>query len=233
MSKILVLCSGGLDSTVLLYKAVKAYGKDNVYALSLYYGQKHAKELECIQYHVRKIWGDDVIHHFKQNDLSTVFDLCKDTNPMFDNDKAVPEGTYESQKEISHGSAIATYVPFRNGLFLAYAAAVAYQLDCALVAYGAHADDMTGDAYPDCSEEFIQHMNNAIYTGTGKQVRISAPFGAFNKHGIVMYGSQVLHMTQDDFDHTWSCYEGGDKPCGHCGTCLDRIKAFEGSGLNP
>ena len=226
-NKVLVLCSGGLDSTVLLYTAIKLYGKENVHVVSMYYGQRHEKELQCIAYHVRENWSEASYQHFNNADLSMVFKLSKDTNPMLANDAEMPEGTYEEQ-----GSVPATYVPFRNGLFLSYATAIAYQLGCDAIAYGAHADDAAGAAYPDCTNLFIERMSQSIEAGTAGKVKLWAPWKFMTKAAVVRQGIEI-GMTQDDFDHTWSCYEGGEKPCGKCATCLDRISAFEGTGFRP
>ena len=99
---------------------------------------------------------------------------------------------------------------------------------CALsIYYGAHHDDAAGNAYPDCSEEFVNAMNHSIVLGSGGDVRIEAPFVRWNKAQIVAEGLRL----QVPYQLTWSCYEGGDKPCGKCGTCLDRIRAFEANGV--
>lgn len=84
-----------------------------------------------------------------------------------------------------------------------------------------------GNAYPDCSEEFDNAMNHSIVLGSGGDVRIEAPFVRWNKAQIVAEGLRL----QVPYQLTWSCYEGGDKPCGKCGTCLDRIRAFEANGV--
>ena len=122
---------------------------------------------------------------------------------------------------------MSTYVPFRNGLFLSSAAAIALSKGCGVIYYGAHSDDAAGNAYPDCSEVFNNAMNKAIYEGSGKQLRIEAPFVSMTKADVVKKGMEL----KVPYELTWSCYEGGDKPCGKCGTCLDRKAAFEKNGL--
>ena len=115
-------------------------------------------------------------------------------------------------------------------LFLSYAVAIAVQLGCDAVFYGAHADDSAGRAYPDCTPEFIEAQAKAIYEGTGKKVSLQAPWWNLNKAGIVQVGIE-LGMTHEEFAHTWSCYEGKEEPCGACGTCIDRKAAFEANDI--
>ena len=93
--------------------------------------------------------------------------------------------------------------------------------------YGAHADDAAGAAYPDCSLDFVTAMNRAIVEGTGGQLRLEAPFVSVNKAQVVKTGLEL----GVPYQLTWSCYEGGEKPCGKCGTCIDRMKAFEKNGV--
>ena len=125
------------------------------------------------------------------------------------------------------GKPVSTYVPFRNGLFISTAASVALSKGCSVIYYGAHSDDAAGSAYPDCSDEFNNAMADAVYIGSGKQLEIKAPFVNLTKADIVKEGLRL----KVPYELTWSCYEGGDKPCGKCGTCIDRAKAFEKNGV--
>lgn len=225
--KILVLCSGGLDSTVLLHKAVKEVGAENVVALNMYYGQKHAKEQvyadwQCLHLGV-------TLHNV---DLSKVFDFNRNVSALLAGSSMdiVHKSYAEQLADLGGSGTVTAYVPFRNGLFLSYAAAVALQLDCKFIYYGAHADDAAGRAYPDCTPEFISAMNQSIREGTGGKVIMKAPWWDYNKGDIVAAGLE-LGMTQEEFAHTWSCYEGKETPCGTCGTCIDRRAAFEANGL--
>ena len=118
-------------------------------------------------------------------------------------------------------------MPFRNGLFLSSAASIAISKGCNVIYYGAHADDAAGFAYPDCSPVFNNAMNEAIWEGSGHQVKIEAPFVNMTKAGIVKMGMEL----GVPYELTWSCYEGGDKPCGKCGTCIDRAAAFKENGI--
>lgn len=223
--KVLVLASGGLDSTCLLYKTVKEFGKENVIALSIFYGQKHKKELEYFRWQVMKL---GVEYHIEN--LEEVFKFNKNVSALLEGStREIEHKSYAEQLE-AHQGTVSAYVPFRNGLFLSYATAVAMQVGAERIYYGAHADDAAGSAYPDCTPEFIEYMDHAIFEGTGHAVSMQAPWYNLNKAGVVKAGLEA-GMTQEDFDHTWSCYEGGDKPCGTCGTCIDREAALRQNGL--
>lgn len=224
MSKVLVLASGGLDSSALLHKAVKEYGASNVFALNMYYGQKHHKEMECFQWQIERLG----IENFRVLDLSAIFAGYTGCTLLKDGG-AIPHKSYAEQLAEKPGT-VSTYVPFRNGLFLSVAASIAQQEGCDTLWYGAHADDAAGDAYPDCTPEFIEAMSDAIWEGTGQAINMYGPWAKLNKAGVVAEGI-AAGMTQEDFDHTWSCYEGGDEPCGVCGTCIDRKAALEANGL--
>jgi 7-cyano-7-deazaguanine synthase len=219
--KALVLFSGGLDSTTALALAISKYGKENVVALSISYGQKHIKEIEASNKIARYY---DVEHIFL--DLAKIFEYSNCSLLSQNSDIAIPEGEYAKQLQEQNG-ALSTYVPFRNGLFLSSAASIALSKDCDIIYYGAHADDAAGEAYPDCSEEFTKAINEAIYLGSGKKVSVVGPFVNMHKADIVKLGLEL----NVPYGLTWSCYEGHDKACGKCGTCLDRIKAFEANGV--
>lgn len=227
MGKILVLCSGGLDSTVLLHKAASEVSHEHIVALNMFYGQKHAKEAECALWQTERL-GVPLINA----NLSDVFKFNKDCSALLAGSKMdIVHKSYADQLADLGGSGTVTaYVPYRNGLFLSYATAVALQLECDKIYYGAHADDAAGRAYPDCTEEFIVAQAEAIVQGTAGKVTMEAPWWMKNKAAIVAYGLK-LGMSHEEFEHTWSCYEGGDKPCGTCGTCIDRKVAFEANGI--
>ncbi len=220
--KALVLTSGGLDSTTALALAVRDYGRENVTALSVSYGQKHEKEIAAARA-VSEYYGVEQMFL----DLSTIFQYS-DCSLLQHSDAEIPRESYGDQLEhAGTGKPVSTYVPFRNGLFLSSAASIALSRDCGVIFYGAHADDAAGAAYPDCSPEFNEAMNTAIWEGSGKQLRIEAPFVKMNKAGIVRLGLEL----GVPYELTWSCYEGGEKPCGKCGTCIDRAKAFAANGI--
>lgn len=219
--KALVLFSGGIDSTTCLALAINKYKKENVIALSISYGQKHTKEIEASN----KIADYYGVEHL-QMDLESIFKFS-DCSLLTHSDKEIPHESYEKQLEKTDGRPVTTYVPFRNGLFLSVASSIALSKDCSEIYYGIHKDDAAGNAYPDCSDNFNKAMQDAIYIGSGNNLKIKAPFVNKNKAEIIKTGLEL----NVPYELTWSCYEGSDKPCGTCGTCLDRIKAFEANGI--
>lgn len=219
--KALVLFSGGVDSTTCLALAVEKYGAENVLALSVRYGQKHEKEIEAaaaIRDHYGVAW--------KTLDLTPVF-ASSDCSLLAGSGRQIPKETYAEQLAEADGKPVSTYVPFRNGLFLSSAASVALSEGCEVIYYGAHSDDAAGNAYPDCTDEFNEAIGRAIFLGSGGQVRVEAPFVKMNKAAVVREGLRL----GVPYALTWSCYEGGKKPCGVCGTCRDRIAAFRANGI--
>lgn len=222
-NKALVLSSGGVDSTTAVGLAVEKYGKENVATLSAYYGQKHEKELEC----AKKVAEHYGVEHYEVNLTSVMqFSNC---SLLASSTEDVPHESYADQVK-DHPNGVTTYVPFRNGLLLSSVAALAVSLfpdEEVDVYYGAHADDAAGNAYADCSTEFTEAMNKAINIGTYNKVNVCAPFVNMNKAEVVKTGLAI----NVPYEYTWSCYEGGDKQCGVCGTCRDRKAAFEANGV--
>lgn len=220
--KALVLLSGGIDSTTCLAIAVDRYGKDEVMALTTFYGQKHEKEIESAK-KVAEFYGvrHDIVNLSQAFRLSNCPLLAKST-------ESIRHESYADQLASQGGQGtVDTYVPFRNGLFLSFAAAVAVSIQAEAIFYGAHADDAAGRAYPDCTPEFSSAMSIAIHEGSGRTCHLEAPLLNYNKAKVVMRGTALgapYHLT-------WSCYEGQDKPCGKCGTCRDRAAAFEALGI--
>ena len=222
--KAVVLNSGGVDSTTCVGLAVEKYGKDNVSTLSVFYGQKHDKELEC----AKKIAAHYEVAHYEV-DLSAVmqFSNC----PLLSQStEAIRHESYAEQIAEDGEGMVRTYVPFRNGLLLSSVTALAVSLypdDEVEVYYGAHADDAAGRAYADCSPEFADAMNRAINIGTYEKVTLAAPLINMNKGEVVKTGLAI----NVPYELTWSCYEGGEKACGTCGTCIDRINAFKANNI--
>lgn len=222
--KAVVLNSGGVDSTTCVGLAVEKYGKDNVSTLSVFYGQKHDKELEC----AKKIAAHYEVAHYEV-DLSAVmqFSNC----PLLSQStEAIRHESYAEQIAKDGEGMVRTYVPFRNGLLLSSVTALAVSLypdDEVEVYYGAHADDAAGRAYADCSPEFADAMNRAINIGTYEKVTLTAPLINMNKGEVVKTGLAI----NVPYELTWSCYEGGEKACGTCGTCIDRINAFKANNI--
>lgn len=219
--KALVLFSGGVDSTTCLAMAVDRYGKSNVVALSVYYGQRHKKEIEAAE----KIVANYGVE-WKQLDLSTIF-KGSGCSLLEGSPEDIPEESYDEQLKKTGGSPVSTYVPFRNGLFLSAAASIAISEGCEVIYYGIHKDDAAGNAYPDCSEDFNKAIGLAIFYGSGNTVQVDAPFVDKDKAEIVNTGLKL----GVPYQLTWSCYEGKDKPCGVCGTCRDRAAAFAANNV--
>ena len=221
--KALVLSSGGVDSTTALALAVIRYGKDNVIALSVSYGQKHDKEIQAAKA-VSACYGVEQLFL----DLSKIFQYSN-CSLLQQSTEEIPEESYAMQIEKTEGEKpVSTYVPFRNGLFLSSAASIALSKDCSVILYGAHADDSAGFAYPDCSPMFNDAMNQAIFEGSGHQLKVEAPFVNMTKAEVVKMGLEL----NAPYELTWSCYEGKDVPCGKCGTCIDRAAAFAANGVS-
>lgn len=203
--KHLVLLSGGLDSAVLLSQCHKS-----VIALNITYGQKHQKEVDAAKA-LAQFYDVSLV----TLDLTEIFQWDSNCTLLDGSAEGVPYEAYT-------GETPSTYVPYRNGLFLSVATSVAYELGCQVVMYGAHTGD-TGAAYPDCSWAFIDAQGKAINEGTGYRVSLVAPFQSFGKNHIVRLGLD----NGVPFELTWSCYEGGERPCGKCATCIDRAQAFK------
>lgn len=212
MKKAIVLLSGGLDSTTALYLAKKQGFQ--LYAITFQYGQKHDKELQCARA-VAKAAG--VREHKVVNLLLNQWHGCALTDP----DMEIENGNIQRQ-DIPD-----TYVPARNMVFLSVAASWADALDITDIFIGVSEVDYSG--YVDCREEFIRAMENAINLGTvlgaekKQRITVHAPFMHMTKSEEVKLGMQL----GVDFGLTWTCYRGGDKPCGTCDSCLLRSKAFE------
>lgn len=219
--KKVVLLSGGIDSTTCLALALRDCEPGDVLAVNMYYGQRHEREMLS----ARKIAAFYSVE-IMEMDLSSIFSRS-DCSLLKSSNKAIPEEEYAEQLKKTDGKPVSTYVPFRNGLMLSAAASIAVSIGAEFVFYGAHADDAAGNAYPDCSPEFTRAVNDAIHLGTGGQVSVIAPFVHSTKADIVREGLKM----NVPYHLTWSCYEGGEKPCGKCGTCIDRRKAFEKNGV--
>ncbi len=224
MQKAVILSSGGVDSTTCLAVAVEKLGAPNVAAASIFYGQKHKKELACAR-RVAAFYG---VRHY-EFDLSEIMKYS-DCALLSGSSQAISHQTYAEQTAESETGKVTTYVPFRNGLMLSTAAALAASIwpdDDVDIYLGAHGDDAAGNAYADCSEGFLRAMGEAISIGTYDRVRLAAPFAGKTKADVVAEGLR-LHVP---YELTWSCYEGGDRPCGVCGTCRDRAAAFAANGV--
>lgn len=219
----IVLSSGGLDSTTCLALAVSEYGSENVTSVSVYYGQKHSKELKRAQ-EIAKYYN---VKHVEL-DMSPLYKYSN-SSLLVQSTENIPEGSYASQlknKEKSGElSALSTVVPLRNGVMLSAVTALAMSLypDLLVDVYlGNHADDAAGHAYADCTSEFTYYMRKAMLEGSYNKVYLISPFVNSTKADIVSVGLKL----NVPYELTTSCYRGGEKACGKCGTCIDRLAAF-------
>jgi len=204
--KAILIYSGGLDSTTLLYE----YRESIALAVSFDYGSKHnAREIAFAREHCRKLGIPhltiplEFIGQYFRSDLLL-------------SGGEIPEGHYADENMKS------TVVPFRNGIMLAIAAGLAESRDLDTVLLANHGGDHT--IYPDCRPEFIDAFDRAANAGTYNGVRIVSPYCNITKRDIALRG-QALGI---DYARTYSCYKGGEKHCGRCGTCTERKEALEG-----
>ena len=184
-----------------------------VAALSFDYGAKHnARELPCAADQCRSLRIPNRI--VSLNFMADAFksDLLKSGG-------VIPDGHYEEQ------SMKKTVVPFRNGIFLSLGTGYAESLGANAIAIAAHAGDHT--IYPDCREDFLSPMSEAMEKGTYAKIKLLRPFVSMDKTAIVRRGVEL----KIDYARTWSCYKGGALHCGTCGTCIERREAFLNAGV--
>jgi len=210
--KTVVLLSGGMDSVTALHWARQEH--EVVGAVSFDYGAKHNhREIPLAAWHCAQadlrhdIIGLDFVNRLFASDL-------------LKSGGEVPDGHYaaENMKQ--------TVVPFRNGIMLAIACGLAESREAEALVIAAHAGDHT--IYPDCREPFMQGMAAAMKEGTYAHIELLRPFIHLDKTGIAKLGAAL----GVDYGKTWSCYKGGDLHCGKCGTCVERIEAFQLAGLD-
>jgi len=207
--KVIVVLSGGMDSTTLLYEMLNTYSQ--VEALSFNYGQRHKKELEyasktCEKLGIpHKIVDATCINEFVQGSaLTSGID--------------VPEGHYEED------NMKATVVPNRNMILASMAIGYAVSKDFDAVALGVHAGDHA--IYPDCRPLFVDALRVIARIANYKEIEILAPYLDLNKAGILVHGKEF----DVDYALTWTCYKGKEKACGVCGSCQERLEAFKDIG---
>jgi len=207
--KAVLIYSGGLDSTTLLYE----YKADIALAVTFDYGSKHnAREIACAVENCKRLGIKHLViplgfigQYFKSDLLLSGGDI--------------PEGSYADENMKS------TVVPFRNGIMLAVAAGLAESNGLDTVLLANHSGDHA--IYPDCRPAFVEAMDQAVQAGTYEGVRVVSPYCLLTKRDIALRG----HALGLDYSLTYSCYKGGEQHCGKCGTCVERKEAL--SGFDP
>ncbi len=214
-----MLLSGGLDSAVTLYFALKQGFK--CVCLAFDYGQRHKKELNCAK----------KIARVARSPLEVIkITLPWKGSALLDKDMAIPSVTNRSAaKRIK--SIPPTYVPARNIIFLSFALSYAETKGAGAIFIGAHAEDYSG--YPDCRPEFYRAFARVVKTGTkagvsGKSIRVITPLVYKGKSEIILLGQRL----GVPFGLSWSCYRGGRRPCGKCDSCYFRAKGFLEAGIS-
>ena len=209
--KAVVIYSGGMDSFTVLHLA-KQQGFD-VHALSFDYGQRHNKELEV----AASVCQQENIPH-KVVDITAINQLLQGSS-LTSKDIDIPTGDYADANMKS------TVVPNRNMILLSLAIGYAVSLKADKVFYGAHSGDH--DIYPDCRPEFVDAINGVSALANYEPIEIVSPFLHDSKLTILKTG---LEMGLD-YANTWTCYQGLEKACGKCGSCIERLSAFAAMGL--
>jgi 7-cyano-7-deazaguanine synthase len=210
--KVVVLCSGGMDSVACLYETARNH--EAVHSLSFHYGSKHNdREIPFARLHSEKL---GIPHSVVRLDfIAEQFESA-----LLAKGGEIPKGHYEEQ------SMKQTVVPFRNGIMLSIAAGFAESKGADALAIAAHSGDHA--IYPDCREGFMAAIADAIRLGTYAGIEVLRPFIAMDKSRIAARGAEL----GVDFSQTWSCYVGGQTHCGECGTCVERREAFLLAGLH-
>ena len=205
--KVLILLSGGIDSVTALYDSMNDF--EVVGGLSFDYSSKHnAKEIAFAKYHCEKL---NIPH--KTIELNFIAELFNSS--LLISGGEIPDGHYEDQSMKS------TVVPFRNGIMLSIACGYCASINGNGVVIGAHSGDHA--IYPDCRNDFMDVMGQAMEKGTYDGIKLLRPFISVDKTEIVRIGTKL----NIDYSKTWSCYKGKENHCGTCGTCVERQEAFK------
>ncbi len=205
-----IILSGGMDSVTLLYDQQARIAL----ALTFDYGSKHnAREIPFARLHCERLGIEHVVipldfmeHYF--------------TSSLLKGGADIPEGHYAADNMKS------TVVPFRNGIMLAVAIGMAESRGLKHVMMANHSGDHT--IYPDCRPEFVAAMSEAARTGTFPGITLLCPFTSLTKGQIAARGREL----GIDYSETWSCYKGGERHCGRCGTCVERREALAEAGIS-
>ena len=204
--KAILIYSGGLDSTTLLYE----YRADIALAVSFDYGSRHnAREIAFAREHCRRLGIEHLV--IPLDFMGKYF-----RSSLLQGGEEIPEGDYADENMKS------TVVPFRNGIMLSIAAGLAESRGLDAVMMANHSGDHA--IYPDCRPGFVDAMGRAVREGTYNGVQLLSPYCHLTKREIALRGRDL----GIDYAQTYSCYKGGEKHCGVCGTCRERKEALEG-----
>ena len=220
--KCVIPISGGLDSTVVLYNAANSGKYDEIFALTFFYNQRHAKkEVDAAYDVVEQLQENTDVNIFHQViDLSFFSDIASDsslTNADIDVAKT---------KDVLGDPQTVNYVPFRNMMMLSILCSYAESNKAQDVYYGsALVDSQAG--YWDGSKEFYNTIQNLVYLNRKNKINIITPLLTLEKRDIIKLGSN----NKVPFEKTWTCYEGQELACGHCPACSSRIKGFLDAGI--
>ncbi len=214
MTNCVAIVSGGMDSVTLLHYLVKERGLETG-VITFLYGQKHEKEVDLAQEQARKLGCE----------AHMVLDLAM-LRPLFSTSALVANDvTIPTIEAVTGDPQPATYVPNRNMIFLALAAAYAESHGVNIVYYGAQSHDMYG--YWDTTPQFLAQLNQVYGLNRQTPIHIEAPFVYYSKTDILRKGLEL----GVDYGRTWSCYAGQTAACGQCPTCAERLQAFANVGM--
>jgi 7-cyano-7-deazaguanine synthase len=209
MKDSVIVYSGGLDSTTLLYEEQQRVAL----AVTFDYGSNHAaREIACARHHCALLGIEHLV--IELGFMGRYFQ-----SSLLSGADAIPSGNYDEENMKS------TVVPFRNGIMLSIACGLAESRGLKRVLIANHGGDHA--IYPDCRPEFIDAMDAAMRAGTYVNVEIAAPYTNLNKADLVRRGAKL----GVDYSQTYSCYRGGEQHCGTCGTCTERREAFREAGI--
>jgi len=217
MNSAVLLLSGGMDSAVLLHHVARELRRERIHAISFDYGQRHRKELAAAARQAEAAGA--AVHQII--DMRFFGGLITGGTALVSGGADVPDLAALSTASLDQPP---TYVPNRNMILLSLAAAYAEAHGIHDVFYGAQAHDEYG--YWDCTPEFLARINATLALNRRDAITIHAPLMAKRKSELVRMGNTL----GVDFAHTWSCYRGGEKACGTCPTCVERLKAFAEAG---
>ena len=210
MKDSVIITSGGMDSTTMLYE----YRDQIALAITFDYGStQNGRERQWAITHCQRLGIEHLI--IRLDFMHRYF-----KSALLESPEAIPDGNYNDENMKS------TVVPFRNGIMLAIACGIAESHGLRRVMIANHAGDHS--IYPDCTAPFVQAMSHAMQAGTYEHIEVFAPYTNISKTDIARHGA-ALGL---DYSETYSCYKGGEHHCGTCGTCTERRKALQDAGID-